>query len=384
MGTILQKKDFLTETKTQIKQAINRKVSGLVTNATPFRQYADAIDMIPLLPAGTDLLFHFTDVSNWTFGSCSFLTEANTDFIRCWPTELPNNNPTVESAVALNLSASIYQKVIIQACFPDVATPGQIPKLYFKTNGDTEYAASNCVESTKQLCFENPWTSYEFDMTGNAAWSGIVTGIRFAPFQCAGIFCLRTIGFAKSNAINPDAIILESYRNDILPMIKYHSEYGFYDSIFGWNYDVNDLACTFNLNPFSSPWSCPMTKVGIDKRLLIVPSKARYNGTIYSLDFSSGGSKIVGQYFDKVYFAEGITSLCNNHYSFFYPYSENYIPVIEAGAGTIYIPSTVTEIDPGFFGNATIDSIVINQPIGSISGAPWGAPASAQIQWTGI
>ena len=50
---------------------------------------------------------------------------------------------------------------------------------------------------------------------------------------------------------------------------------------------------------------------------------------------------------------------------------------------SLYIPSTIEWISPIAFSNTEIQTITINKPQDSITGAPWGAPADATIVWTG-
>ena len=50
----------------------------------------------------------------------------------------------------------------------------------------------------------------------------------------------------------------------------------------------------------------------------------------------------------------------------------------------VIIPSSITSITTDSFSRATnLEKITINKAEGSISGAPWGAPASCQIIWAG-
>lgn len=50
----------------------------------------------------------------------------------------------------------------------------------------------------------------------------------------------------------------------------------------------------------------------------------------------------------------------------------------------ISIPSTFTAIESGTFAYCTsLETITINKPEGSITGAPWGAPETTQVIWTG-
>lgn len=50
----------------------------------------------------------------------------------------------------------------------------------------------------------------------------------------------------------------------------------------------------------------------------------------------------------------------------------------------IGIPSTVKTLVSNMFANCTLlETITINKPEGSITGAPWGAPDTCQIIWTG-
>lgn len=50
----------------------------------------------------------------------------------------------------------------------------------------------------------------------------------------------------------------------------------------------------------------------------------------------------------------------------------------------VVIPNGVTTIVSSTFSQTTaLEKITINKPEGSISGAPWGAPASCQIVWLG-
>ena len=51
---------------------------------------------------------------------------------------------------------------------------------------------------------------------------------------------------------------------------------------------------------------------------------------------------------------------------------------------TVSFPASFTTIPSSAFSNCTaLEKITINKPEGSISGAPWGAPASCQIIWAG-
>lgn len=51
---------------------------------------------------------------------------------------------------------------------------------------------------------------------------------------------------------------------------------------------------------------------------------------------------------------------------------------------TIFIPSGVTIIDSTAFNGCTsLTKIIIDKANGSISGAPWGAPSTTQVVWTG-
>lgn len=48
------------------------------------------------------------------------------------------------------------------------------------------------------------------------------------------------------------------------------------------------------------------------------------------------------------------------------------------------LPSTLTKIDYNMFSLCTaLEKITINKPEGSITGAPWGAPASCEVIWNG-
>ena len=50
----------------------------------------------------------------------------------------------------------------------------------------------------------------------------------------------------------------------------------------------------------------------------------------------------------------------------------------------VELPSTLTRLEGGAFAQCyALEKIIINKPEGSISGAPWGAPASCQIIWAG-
>lgn len=50
----------------------------------------------------------------------------------------------------------------------------------------------------------------------------------------------------------------------------------------------------------------------------------------------------------------------------------------------VYIPSSITSIPANTFNNCqNLEKITINKAEGSITGAPWGAPASCQIVWLG-
>lgn len=50
----------------------------------------------------------------------------------------------------------------------------------------------------------------------------------------------------------------------------------------------------------------------------------------------------------------------------------------------ILIPSTMQTIPETTFTNCTVlETITINKPEGSITGAPWGAPSTTQVVWTG-
>ena len=51
---------------------------------------------------------------------------------------------------------------------------------------------------------------------------------------------------------------------------------------------------------------------------------------------------------------------------------------------TVNIPSTVTTIYSSVFSPCgSLTKVTINKPEGSIAGAPWGAPETTQIIWTG-
>lgn len=51
---------------------------------------------------------------------------------------------------------------------------------------------------------------------------------------------------------------------------------------------------------------------------------------------------------------------------------------------TIEIPNSVESIDKNCFQGCTaLETITINKPEGSITGAPWGAPSTTQVVWTG-
>lgn len=51
---------------------------------------------------------------------------------------------------------------------------------------------------------------------------------------------------------------------------------------------------------------------------------------------------------------------------------------------TIEIPNSVESIGENCFqGCAALETITINKPEGSITGAPWGAPSTTQVVWTG-
>lgn len=56
---------------------------------------------------------------------------------------------------------------------------------------------------------------------------------------------------------------------------------------------------------------------------------------------------------------------------------------------TLYVPSNVMtfQVNSGdvsmFRNNTSLEKIIINKPENSISGAPWGAPDTTQVVWTG-
>ena len=56
---------------------------------------------------------------------------------------------------------------------------------------------------------------------------------------------------------------------------------------------------------------------------------------------------------------------------------------------TLYVPSNVMtfQVSSGdvsvFRNNTSLEKIIINKPENSISGAPWGAPDTTQVVWTG-
>ena len=53
---------------------------------------------------------------------------------------------------------------------------------------------------------------------------------------------------------------------------------------------------------------------------------------------------------------------------------------------TVYIPSTVTILESSTFSKtyqSKLEKIYIDKPENSISGAPWGAPQTTQVIWTG-
>ena len=49
----------------------------------------------------------------------------------------------------------------------------------------------------------------------------------------------------------------------------------------------------------------------------------------------------------------------------------------------VEIPSSIQVITEGVFNVSTLEKITIHKAEGSITGAPWGAPASCQIIWAG-
>lgn len=78
---------------------------------------------------------------------------------------------------------------------------------------------------------------------------------------------------------------------------------------------------------------------------------------------------------EKITVPEGYTSL--NSYDTF----QN-IAVLKE----VYLPSTFASnalVSTAFNGSNALEKITINKAEGSISGAPWGAPASCQIIWAG-
>lgn len=54
------------------------------------------------------------------------------------------------------------------------------------------------------------------------------------------------------------------------------------------------------------------------------------------------------------------------------------------GLESVTIPSSVTDIgSDAFMGCTNLATITINKPEGSITGAPWGAPSTTRVVWTG-
>ena len=110
---------------------------------------------------------------------------------------------------------------------------------------------------------------------------------------------------------------------------------------------------------------------GYKKVVVDVPLNNNNSNMIY---YSGGGGTFkFGEAIEKLTIAEGYTQ-SGGASTFMYAINMK----------EISIPSTFTGIPAESFSSCTkLEKITINKAEGSITGAPWGAPASCQIIWAG-
>ena len=108
------------------------------------------------------------------------------------------------------------------------------------------------------------------------------------------------------------------------------------------------------------------------------PTKFTFKSNIKSMSIPSGITAIDNQVFqnaaalDSINLPEGLLSI--GAFCF----------AACVSLQKITIPSSVTEVGQNSFNGCTVlETITINKPEGSITGAPWGAPSTTQVVWTG-
>ena len=113
---------------------------------------------------------------------------------------------------------------------------------------------------------------------------------------------------------------------------------------------------------------------GYKKVVVEVPTNdnnAKYAHVSIGNDFKLDSRALI-----KVDVPEGFTGLSNTLDYASFVYAENLKEVT--------LPSTLKTIPSSLFSRCTaLEKITINKAEGSITGAPWGAPASCQIVWAG-